>query len=307
MIKEKLGAAWLKLVSDDNIKREEGLKELQILEAQGDVESAMSLALFETTLEGKEKYLKKAAATVNAEALWQYSNLLNHNHVPDLDDKDDMFWMRTVLTAARKGSVDAMLEMGNIFNRLSNYVESFYWYFLSSIYEHPQGELSASFAVKNWVKNGESKKFKRVTDCFKKEYMKTCFIIMKRFRGIDPASSDLKTLLKNAQKGDVLAALFLGKIYENNNLIPMAIKMFNIASMEKDAYAMRCMADIYMMSNRIQDAFSLYEKAAELGEKHAMFVMGEVKREKNKNEAAYWYALSHIRGYDAALERLKKL
>lgn len=307
MVKEKFGAAWLKLVSTDNKKREEGLNDLRMLESQGDVESAMSLAMFETTSEGKEKYLKKAAETGNAEALWQYSNMLNHNHFPDLDDKDDSYWIKTVLNAAKKGSVDAMLEMGNICNRLSNYVESFYWYFLSSIYEHPQGEFSASFAVKNWVKNGESKKFKRVTDYFKKEYMNTCFVIMKSFRGINPVSSDLNTLLDNAQNGDVLAALFLGKIYENNNLIQMAMKMFNIASMEEDAYAMRCLADVYMALNHIEEAYQLYEKAANFGEKHAMFVMGEFKREKNKNEAAYWYALSHIRGYDAALERLKKI
>ena len=44
--------------------------------------------------------------------------------------------------------------------------------------------------------------------------------------------------------------------------------------------------------------------AAERGEREAMFVMGEFTKGSNKNIAAYWYGLSHTRGYEDSLDRL---
>ena len=57
----------------------------------------------------------------------------------------------------------------------------------------------------------------------------------------------------------------------------------------------------------LQSALRFYQKAAELGEREAMFVMGEFTKETNKNIAAYWYGISHSRGYQHAQTRLIQL
>ena len=54
-------------------------------------------------------------------------------------------------------------------------------------------------------------------------------------------------------------------------------------------------------------AIRMYTLAAEKGERGAMFVVGEFTKNTNKNMAAYWYGVSHTRGYEASLQRLIQL
>ena len=57
----------------------------------------------------------------------------------------------------------------------------------------------------------------------------------------------------------------------------------------------------------VKRAIQLYQQSADLGERAAMFIMGEFLKKNNKNLAAYWYGKSHVRGYSAALNRLVQL
>ena len=50
----------------------------------------------------------------------------------------------------------------------------------------------------------------------------------------------------------------------------------------------------------VNDAIRMYQQAAELGERGAMFVMGQFEKSPNKLKSAYWYGLSHTRGFDHA-------
>ena len=79
----------------------------------------------------------------------------------------------------------------------------------------------------------------------------------------------------------------------------------------RDPHALKCYADMLAtgrgVEKNITEAVRKYEEAAELGERDAMFITGEFTKEKNKYMAAYWYGLSHTRGYKYALTRLVQL
>ena len=51
---------------------------------------------------------------------------------------------------------------------------------------------------------------------------------------------------------------------------------------------------------------SLVTKAQQ-GDRAAMFVVGEFTRNQNANLAAYWYGVSHTRGYQNSLQRMIQL
>ena len=58
----------------------------------------------------------------------------------------------------------------------------------------------------------------------------------------------------------------------------------------------------------VDDAIRIYQQAAELGERGAMFIMGQLfEKASNKLKSAYWYGLSHTRGFERALSGLMDL
>ena len=71
------------------------------------------------------------------------------------------------------------------------------------------------------------------------------------------------------------------------------------------------MADMLMTGKgterNVNDAIRMYQQAAELGECGAMFIMGQFEKSSNKLKSAYWYGLSHTRGFEHALSGLMDL
>lgn len=57
------------------------------------------------------------------------------------------------------------------------------------------------------------------------------------------------------------------------------------------------------VEKNMQRASRIHAEAASAGESSAMFIMGELFKDQAKNKAAFWYGLSHVRGYGPALER----
>ena len=91
----------------------------------------------------------------------------------------------------------------------------------------------------------------------------------------------------------------------------MAYKMYNAIAFEKDPHGIKCYADMLFTGRGIErdvnGAVRMYNMAANLGERSAMFIMGEFTKAQNKNMAAYWYGVSHSRGYEHSLTRLMQL
>ena len=120
--REKYGQAWLQIVGQKN--RAKGLQTMKELSDKGFIEGSIALAMFTESAYERKTLYKKAADQNHPEGLWGYAGFLEHSYVPDPDDPDDAKWEAYCLKAAQHGSVDAMNELGNIFNRRDQYPQS---------------------------------------------------------------------------------------------------------------------------------------------------------------------------------------
>lgn len=128
--------------------------------------------------------------------------------------------------------------------------------------------------------------------------------------------SDEYTLLNNEWATEGKTVVYVAENEEVIGLIalmdiPNEHRMYNMISFENDPHGLRCYADMLFagrgVQKDVQSAIRFYQMAAERGEREAMFIMGEFVKVSNKNLAAYWYGLSHTRGYEHALARLTQL
>lgn len=87
--------------------------------------------------------------------------------------------------------------------------------------------------------------------------------------------------------------------------------MYNALAFENDAHAVKCYADMLATGKGVerdmQNAVRFYSLAAEPGERSAMFVVDEFTKGQNKNLVAYWYGVSHTRGYEHSLQWMIQL
>lgn len=302
---EQYGKAWLMIVGQK--QKAQGLKIMKDLDAQGYSEATVVLGMFADSQEQRRALVKKAADVGNIEGMWEYSGFLPHSFCPDPDDEDDALWEKYCLAAAEGGSVDAMNEMGNVFNRRGNFAESMYWYAMANAHGQQDGTMSLSGIARKWTMAGAPHKFKAGSPKFDKARHTCAIAYLEIYAG---AKQSIKTddLIKLTLNGVPIAAYLTGEIFESCENYEMAYKMYNAISFENDPHGLKCYADMLITGKGVekdmQGALRFYQMAAERGEREAMFVMGEFTKGSNKNMAAYWYGLSHTRGYEDALDRL---
>ncbi len=305
--REKYGQAWLQIVGQRNSVK--GLQTMQALCNQGFIEGAIVLAMFTEDPSLRRALYKKAADQNHPEGLWGYSSLLDHSYIPDPDDPDDAKWEAYCLKAAQCGSVDAMNELGNVFNRRDQYPQSMYWYAMANANEIPDGQISMKGIARKWYNEGMPYGYEATAGFTEAKY-KCAMCYLEIWAG-QKITTPIDEYIRFTLSGEPLAAYLTGDLFEQAGNMEMAYKMYNASAHSNDAHGLKCYADMLYygrgVKQDVQGAFRMYQLSAEKGDRSAMFVMGELTRKQNANMAAYWYGISHTRGYEHALQRLIQL
>ncbi len=305
---EKYGKAWLLIVGQK--QKTQGLQMMRELDNVGFIEGTIALSMFCENLAERKALIKKAADAGNPEGLWEYCGFLPHSYVPDPNNSADALWEKNCLEAAEKGSVDAMNEMGNIFNRRGNYAESMYWYALANANDHPQGKVSMAGIARKWAQNGSPCEYVNGSPKFDEARHKVAIAYLK-LNSNSKLGNSLDDIIKLVHDGVPIAGYFAGDLFERIGNDEMAYTMYNALALENDAHALKCCGDMLFTGKGTQkdpqNAICMYIKAAEEGDRTAMFIAGEFTKANNKYLAAYWYGVSHSRGYMHSLQRMMQL
>lgn len=311
--KAKYGKAWLLITGQR--EKELGLKMMKDLDASGFIEATIALSMFEEDMNEKKRLLKKAADAGNPEGLWQYSCFLPHSYCPNPDDPADALWEKYCTDAAERGSVDAMNELGNIFHRRKNYAESMYWYAMANANDQKDAQMSMFGITKEWKEAGCPREFVPGSAKFDKDRHFCAISSLEIYsnpgsdNSIVARSSDLVYLLM--AKHVPLAGYIITDFFESHKSDEMACQAYRVLADMQDPHGLKCYADMLFsgkgISPDVSSAIAMYAKAARLGERSAMFITAEFIKKKDKNLAAYWYGVSHTRGYGLSLQRLIQL
>ncbi|MBQ1819978.1 MAG: sel1 repeat family protein [Clostridia bacterium] len=307
---EKYGKACLLTFSGKQKSFEKGYKIFAELDQNGFSEAALVLAMMSQNLSEKYQYIIKAASTGNCEAIWQSTMFMPHSFIPNKENPADALWENTCLKAAERFNVDAMNEMGNVYNRRKNYAEAMYWYSMANAYGHKDGRISQTGLASAWLAAGAPRTFLSGSPRFDKARF-DCAISYLEWNAGMKISKPIQEIIAYVLDGIPIAAFLAGDIFESLNNDEMAYKMYNAISFTNDPHGLRCYADMLMMGKGTgrdpAAAQKYYELAARGGDREAMFITGEFLKMTNANMAAYWYGLSHVRGYKSATDRLQQL
>lgn len=305
--REKYGQAWLQIVGQKN--RTKGLQTMRELSDKGFVEGSIALAMFTENTQDRKALYKKAADQNHPEGLWGYSGFLEHSYVPDPEDPDDAKWEAYCLKAAQHGSVDAMNELGNIFNRRGQYPQSMYWYAMANANDFPNGQMSLNGIARKWYNDGMPYEYEETEGFTEAKYK--CAMFYLEMWADQEITTPIDEYIRLNLAGEPLAAYLTGDLFESAGNMEMAYRMYNAISHENDAHGLKCYADMLFtgrgVEKDVQGALRMYQLSAEQGDRAAMFVVGEFTRNQNANLAAYWYGVAHTRGYQNALQRLIQL
>ena len=305
---EKYGKAWLLIVGQK--QKDLGLQMMRELDKAGFVEGTIALSMFCENQAERKALVKKAADAGNPEGLWEYCGFLPHSYIPNPNNAADALWEKYCLEAAEKGSVDAMNEMGNIFNRRGNFAESMYWYAMANANDHPQGKMGMVGIARKWAQNGCPREFVKGSPKFDAARHKVAIAYLE-LNSDNELSSSPDDIIRLVLDGVPIAGYFAGDLFESIGNDEMAYKMYNALAFENDAHALKCYADMLFTGKGTQkdpqNAIRMYLQAAEAGDRTAMFIAGELTKASNKNMAAYWYGVSHSRGYEHSLQRMVQL
>ena len=307
---ERCGLAWLQIAGQKQMDK--GLAAMRELGDEGFNEGYLALAMFMENPNGRKALLKKAADAGNAEAMWQYACTLQHSYAADTGDAKDKEWLSYCTKSAESGCADAMNELGNVFHRQKNYAESMYWYAMANYHGHDDaGRMSMPGIAKEWKAAGMPRNHIKGTTLFDDARFDCAMTFLELYAEV-AVSHNVDDIFRLALDGTPIAGYLAGDIYESQGLLEMAYKSFNAIAFENDPHGMKCCADMLMTGRGTQqrpdDAFRLYEKAANAGDLESMFVMGEYCRNKGENnKAAYWYGKAYARGYEPAETRLLQM
>lgn len=305
--REKYGQAWLQIVGQKN--RTKGLQTMRELSDKGFVEGSIALAMFTENAQERKALYKKAADQNHPEGLWGYSGFLEHSYVPDPEDPDDAKWEAYCLKAAQHGCVDAMNELGNIFNRRGRYPQSMYWYAMANANDFPDGQMSMNGIAQKWYNDGMPYEYEETEGFTEAKYK--CALFYLEIWADQEITTPIDEYIGLNLDGEPLAAYLTADLFESAGNMEMAYRMYNAIAHENDAHGLKCYADMLFTGRGVekdmQGALRMYQMSAELGDRAAMFVVGEFTRNQNANLAAYWYGVAHTRGYQNALQRLIQL
>ena len=279
------------------------------LSDKGFIEGTIALAMFTKNASEREALYKKAADQNHPEGLWGYSGFMEHSYIPDPDDPDDAEWETYCLKAAQNGCVDAMNELGNIFNRRGQYPQSMYWYAMANANDFPNCQKSLNGIARKWYNDDMPYDYEE-TEGFTEAKYKCAMFYLEMWAGQE-ITTPIDEYIKLNLAGEPLAAYLTGDVFESAGNMEMAYRMYNAIAHENDAHGLKCYADMLFAGRGVekdrQGALRMYQMAAEKGDRAAMLVVGEFTRKQNANLAAYWYGVAHTRGYQNALQRLIQL
>lgn len=302
------GRAWINIF-DKN--REEGLFMMRSLCASDMIIAKVALAMFVSSPEERKALLLSAAELGNAEAMWQYSVMLPHSFAADKKNSQDSKWVMWCTKAAKAGCADAMNELGNLYHRRKAYAESMYWYAMANYHGHPQGSISIQGITQEWVSAGAPKKYTPNDEEFTKQRFQTALVLLEMNSGMNANEEAIEALVEAAMSGEKLAGYVAADFFEYTKNYEMTGKIYDALCVSNDALAMKCLGDMYVVGRGVPKdetkAYELYNRAAELGERSAMFIMGEHMKEQDMFAAAYWYGQAHACGNEYAQGRLKQL
>ena len=288
--------------------------EFRKLEQEGLAEASVALGQL-AQMENKElalEHFRKAAKKGSAEGAWGFAALKGHNYIADISGEDND-WYQYCLIAAKNGCCDAMNELGNMYNRINDFLGAFYWYQMAAYYEQPMGYQSVMALINKWqsagcpalsdtidgVEANEAANAKRIFRCMTKQDM------------LDNVRMDEFFKFAMQDKNEIMG-LFIGHFFEDAVKMDGNAKMgYQIAAHNNSIMGMKCLADMLAAGKgcerNMQYAMEWYKGAADAGEKTACFIMGEFYRAKNKDKAAYYYSMAFRRGYEPAYTRLRQL
>ncbi len=307
---EKYGKACLLTFGENQKLFEKGYKSFVELDQAGFVEASLVLAMMSRNPSDKYTYITKAAKAGNCEAIWQSTMFMPHSYIPNRAVAQDALWEDTCLKAAERFNVDAMNEMGNIYNRRKNYAEAMYWYSMANAYGHQEGKISQTGLASNWLAAGAPRTFQHGSPRFDRARFDCAICYLEWNTGMK-ITKPIQEIVAYALAGIPIAVFLAGDIFEAQNNDAMAYKMYNALAFTNDPHGLRCYADMLMMGKGTNTdpgtAQKYYQLAALGGDREAMYITGEFLKGTNVNLAAYWYGLSHVRGYRMATERLQQL
>ena len=308
LLREKYGRAWLLIAGKK--EKERGLQMMHELDEAGFVEGSIALSMFCENLIDKSILAKKAADAGNPEGLWTYCNCLPHSEIPDPELFIDETWEKTCLAAAEKGSVDAMLEMGNVYRRRGHFSESMYWYAMANACGHPEGKNSMKGIAMEWVLNGCPREYVKGSPQFDVARHQ-CAVAYLELNSDSDITSNPHDFSKMVDEGVPIAGYFLGELFKDMGRADGAYQAYDAIASHNDAHALKCCAEMLSAGNGVQknamNSVHMYKRAAELGDREAMRALGVLIESANKDLAAYWYGVSHTRGYGRSLQELIRL
>ncbi len=309
-IDEQFGKAVLLTFCKKTGSFEKGFKTLNKLYKNGNVEATLALAMMNQNRQEKQMMYDLAAESGNAEAIWQSCAFIPHSYIPDCTNSMDALWEAKCLMAAERGSLDAMIEMGNIYSRRNNYAESMYWYSMGNALGHKDGKKSQLGLAHRWLAAGAPRSFTSGSPQFDmiRFICSNCYL---EWNAGLKMSISLQDIFPCAINGVPIAIYLVGDICEANGNDEMAYNAYKAGAISNDAHSLRCYADMLLMGKGtkkdLEAARENYLLSAMGGDREAMYITGEFLKDTNKYKAAYWYGVSHLLGYELARERLLQI
>ncbi|MCF0110801.1 MAG: sel1 repeat family protein, partial [Erysipelotrichaceae bacterium] len=222
-LEQRFGKSSLKLLKD----MKAAIQEMEELEALGYAEAGILLGQhYYQNPELATKHFQIAADAGIAEGYWGLCSHIYHAYILDETDENELLWEKYCIKAAEGGCVDAMNELGNIYQRKNQYLKALYWYQFGACCGFKEATYGLAPVFNRWLMAG------RPTECPKgfnsiqhQIIMCICQIYGKDFTQ-NPVDR-LKELA--AEEGGALAGLFLGNRFLQNREYRSAAKMFTCA------------------------------------------------------------------------------
>lgn len=159
-------------------------------------------------------------------------------------------------------------------------------------------------AVKKFPPLAENKVFKPIKNC-----------VINTVLNMNRTLNSPECEIENTDNKKTSSDYFLGKKYLNENNLELAEKHFKIAAEKDDPYAMYSLAKMYLGSEipmRKDEAVTLLEKSAELGNTSASYALGKLylfgrEIEKDTDKAKKWLGISAAAGNEYAKNLLENM
>lgn len=306
---ENYGQAMLYIASF--VDKTKGFEILQDLENNGYYEASLPLGMYASV--GKDEariHFEKAAGEGIPEGLWKYSMMLEEPFVPNYDNTNDIVWEESVYEAATGGCRIAMQCIAGMLDRAGRYVESFYWYKMCEFYGSQNAHELSMNEFHKWVNDGSPDIYVHYFDDFDEEKFAVALSLLQTMERGEPTEDDYNLMVKASENGNSFASHLLLEVYSED--IYLQAKLLPLLCELDDHLALRKYGDLYFNGTsatpkNIDKAIEYYKRASALGNRRAMYYLGEYYKDSNKLMSAYWYGMALVRGHQKAMAALEYL